>query len=210
MHQYFAVAAAAATLAFSAAPAQAALINFGGTFNVTSNHGTGLIVDTSPSNGAFSFNLNDTLGSSTTIVPLFRISTPEADVGGDDLIMSPITVTFNFLTPAAGTVPVEGDTYGESTWFGFINWQSGVVQWDNPAPVFTFGNTGKVSIDLSDTKFDTGLYGLTGKSAKVNAKFTLTELPSAVPEPATWAMMITGFGLAGTAIRRRRSIAIAA
>jgi hypothetical protein len=28
---------------------------------------------------------------------------------------------------------------------------------------------------------------------------------SAVPEPATWAMMITGFGLAGTALRRRRS-----
>ena len=27
--------------------------------------------------------------------------------------------------------------------------------------------------------------------------------PSAVPEPATWAMMITGFGLAGTALRRR-------
>jgi hypothetical protein len=29
---------------------------------------------------------------------------------------------------------------------------------------------------------------------------------SAVPEPATWAMMITGFGLAGAAIRRRRTV----
>jgi hypothetical protein len=28
---------------------------------------------------------------------------------------------------------------------------------------------------------------------------------SAVPEPATWAMMITGFGLAGAAMRRRRA-----
>jgi hypothetical protein len=28
---------------------------------------------------------------------------------------------------------------------------------------------------------------------------------SAVPEPATWAMMIIGFGGAGVAIRRRRS-----
>lgn len=28
---------------------------------------------------------------------------------------------------------------------------------------------------------------------------------SAVPEPATWAMMITGFGLAGAALRRRRT-----
>lgn len=27
-----------------------------------------------------------------------------------------------------------------------------------------------------------------------------------VPEPSTWAMMITGFGLAGTAVRRRRRL----
>ena len=30
-------------------------------------------------------------------------------------------------------------------------------------------------------------------------------LASAVPEPATWALMISGFGLAGAAIRRRRA-----
>jgi hypothetical protein len=34
-------------------------------------------------------------------------------------------------------------------------------------------------------------------------KVTIT----AVPEPATWAMMITGFGLAGAALRRRRGVA---
>ena len=33
---------------------------------------------------------------------------------------------------------------------------------------------------------------------------------SAVPEPATWAMMITGFGLAGSSIRRRRALPLAA
>ncbi|WP_332767607.1 PEPxxWA-CTERM sorting domain-containing protein [Phenylobacterium sp.] len=33
---------------------------------------------------------------------------------------------------------------------------------------------------------------------------------SAVPEPATWAMMITGFGLAGAGLRRRRTVAQAA
>ncbi|UTP39166.1 PEPxxWA-CTERM sorting domain-containing protein [Phenylobacterium sp. LH3H17] len=33
---------------------------------------------------------------------------------------------------------------------------------------------------------------------------------SAVPEPATWAMMISGFGLAGASLRRRRTAALAA
>ena len=32
---------------------------------------------------------------------------------------------------------------------------------------------------------------------------------SAVPETATWAMMILGFGVVGGAVRRRRSTALA-
>jgi len=31
--------------------------------------------------------------------------------------------------------------------------------------------------------------------------------PGAIPEPATWAMMISGFGLAGAAVRRKRRLA---
>ena len=33
------------------------------------------------------------------------------------------------------------------------------------------------------------------------------EAPGGVPEPATWALMIGGFGLAGASLRRRRSLA---
>ena len=32
----------------------------------------------------------------------------------------------------------------------------------------------------------------------------LTATPRSVPEPATWAMLLTGFGLAGAALRRRK------
>lgn len=37
-----------------------------------------------------------------------------------------------------------------------------------------------------------------------NVAFTLFGTPAAVPESATWALMITGFGLAGAALRRRQ------
>jgi hypothetical protein len=41
------------------------------------------------------------------------------------------------------------------------------------------------------------------RSADLDATFTLTGSP--VPEPAVWAMMIAGFGLAGASIRKRRA-----
>ena len=36
--------------------------------------------------------------------------------------------------------------------------------------------------------------------------FSAVLAPSAVPEPASWALMIGGFGLAGAALRRQRGI----
>ncbi len=50
-------------------------------------------------------------------------------------------------------------------------------------------------------RFAPGIYQLEGLSTP--GQFTLTI--SAVPEPSTWAMAVVGFGIAGTALRRRRA-----
>jgi hypothetical protein len=51
------------------------------------------------------------------------------------------------------------------------------------------------------------LFNVTGPTT-INITQTPIEtfVPDAVPEPATWAMMIGGFGLLGSAVRRRRSV----
>ena len=45
---------------------------------------------------------------------------------------------------------------------------------------------------------------VTGDGVDLDNISVTGSIPSAVPEPATWAMMIAGFGMAGSAIRRRR------
>ena len=52
------------------------------------------------------------------------------------------------------------------------------------------------------TGYDAGLYD--------NLAIGTYDAPSAaVPEPAAWALMISGFGLAGAALRRRRAVSFA-
>ncbi|WP_293450625.1 PEPxxWA-CTERM sorting domain-containing protein [Phenylobacterium sp.] len=51
---------------------------------------------------------------------------------------------------------------------------------------------------------DPFLDGLTAAQRRRVVNFDL-DVPQGVPEPATWAMMLAGFGLIGAAVRRRRA-----
>lgn len=65
----------------------------------------------------------------------------------------------------------------------------------------------QVSIDIDAT--NAGWAVTLGKSALSTDGSVVPPPTSGVPEPAAWAMMISGFGLVGAAARRRRSFVAA-
>ncbi|WP_380872873.1 hypothetical protein ACFB49_37690 [Sphingomonas sp. DBB INV C78] len=107
----------------------------------------------------------------------------------------------SFLTPG-GSGTSEGDGFYVKGWVV----SGGGLSWEDIAPI-TIGNA-TYQIDFSD------LAGLTIANPKVKATVTLISegVGGAVPEPATWAMLIAGFGMVGGAMRMRapRGKAIAA
>ena len=202
MFKYMAAAAAALALTVSASAANAVVFDgsFGVDYNTDPGAWGGLVINVTPATGNVNFNLN-AVNDTTGWQKLFTISSPEGSMDLDDLWnWEPIEVTFTFDTPTGLGGDIGGETGGTAEFKGlFKGWDHyGNVIWDGPE-TWGFGDTGKLRVQLSKANFELG------SSADVYAKFTLEGLPSAVPEPATWAMMITGFGLAGTAIRRRRS-----
>ncbi|WP_293857424.1 PEPxxWA-CTERM sorting domain-containing protein [Sphingomonas sp. SCN 67-18] len=57
--------------------------------------------------------------------------------------------------------------------------------------------------------FKTGTFALTGvNSTPGNFSLAISEATNAVPEPATWALLLAGFGLTGSALRRRRKMTV--
>lgn len=83
----------------------------------------------------------------------------------------------------------------------------GYTGWIKSTYTVTTGGTYTLTFGVtnwSDTAFDSGLAfaGLVIDDVPIDP-------PPVVPEPATWMMLIAGFGLVGFAARRRRSVAVA-
>ena len=104
--------------------------------------------------------------------------------------------------------------------------------WDNSGSFFDLGALGAgdvgawktLSITLNGANFDYNAGGFTGSTSAFGTKtignvilqahnsgsdFSVhwDNLSANVPEPATWAMMIIGFGMAGAILRRRTALA---
>lgn len=127
--------------------------------------------------------------------------TPYAAFGLTDGIMN-----FTFDAPVAGVL-------AEFVWSSAI---------DKTFTMSAYGASGqlleRLSFNAADPNYSKGFYGFERATNDIsrfeiqgyyfgarNLSTFTADATAAVPEPATWAMMILGFGFAGSALRRRRS-----
>lgn len=229
-----ATAFAAATLALVAAPATAQIVTISGTGTVSSiasSNGaqpTGsvqlgdsfsfrlvfdpadapVIFDGGPGfqvRGLAVRSITAHIGSYSFVPSLEIISRPVVLLGSGFRLVPPDPITrpffaqtFIFAGRPEGATPFPTPANGGTT-LSLISF----------FPRFLNGRTPGMSdigspADASDNRMTLVVGGPDGNAGVVEGSFTGTMTMAGVPEPATWAFMIIGFGVVGGATRRRR------
>lgn len=166
-----------------------------------------------PNAGTLNYSLNDT--SIYSALDMFRYSSDPTNLvlgSGGVLDLSAGTVSGSkYFSIDGGKTALFGNTFSQGRYNGDGQQAS---HWKDAAgcaigngimdPTFCFGQTGSV------TGLDLAAYDAMGYNLSTNAlTYTTTSTATiynqfaAVPEPATWLMMIGGFALVGGAMRRR-------
>ena len=153
--------------------------------------------------------------SETGVVPSYRLAgifnLPLLDATTYEVTFAP-EATPLWINNIANT-HLDYDNYAEDgQWLGgeglsgafLVSWTltDGVYRgsFTTPSDSMTFWDNGKVKhTEIWDTRLDfVGVFA----PEDIGTGYSITL--ASVPEPATWALMIAGFGLAGAAARRRR------
>ncbi|WP_375422515.1 NF038122 family metalloprotease [uncultured Sphingomonas sp.] len=174
-----------------------------------------------PGAGQLGYSLNDT--SIYSALDMFRYSNdPTGLIRGDDPVLDLSVATESYFSIDGGKTALFGNFLSTGSFNGDENqashWRdaSGTTfeqvctkQLGIMDPTFCFGQTGAVTaLDLA--AYDAMGWNISFDVLKNPGYLATTggiysQFLSAVPEPTTWAMMLTGFGMVGGALRGRRS-----
>ncbi|HEY1927330.1 MAG TPA: PEPxxWA-CTERM sorting domain-containing protein [Caulobacteraceae bacterium] len=196
-----------------------------GSVSVAAVNGGAFVNDSTPASGGSSYDAvlgsGDTLHSLANGTGIFSISSPNADAPGG------FTLTFtldsgDFL---AGTAFIIGSLdrnaatplqdFSPGTGFGAMDTAS--LPSDGAAPMAALGPGGLGALygsSIGENVSDTRAFQLTGAQHSLTIEMLQSPdgsggirfavaLPDAVPEPATWGLLVAGFGMVGAALRRR-------
>jgi hypothetical protein len=170
----------------------------------------GLTIGVIASPAAAAVNLTGATASAVLLYP--DTSTVYAN-GGTQTVGAGVEFGPGSFAPAAGSIDVASRTitfftnqvatYGPGAFNGYRIDLSGYA-----------GSLGRAVLDASSTYTPTSVY-VSGNSVYIDligtsANGGFAQINLGVPEPANWALMIAGFGLAGAAMRvRRRKVSFA-
>lgn len=143
------------------------------------------------------------IASPAQAVETIIISGPSGTFGNDEVVIQgAFTNTFNFITPIGFnlTNATISTTSGGGNNIDFTTVFLNDVAFNlTPTGMFEFGTMANAALTAGFNNVLT-VNGLnTG-----NSSFAGTLVFAAVPEPATWGMMLLGFGAMGASLRRRR------
>lgn len=168
--------------------------------------------------GSLGYDLNDT--SIFTALDMFRYSNdPNNLAPGTDPVLDMTVGTNSYFSIDGGKTALYGNSFSTGSFNGdgrqASHWkdasganrcgpQLGIMD-----PTFCLGQMGEITgLDLA--AFDAMGWNLSVEATQGYKKTSAQLYLAAVPEPATWAMMITGFGFVGASMRvRRRKVSFA-
>lgn len=133
-------------------------------------------------------------------------------IAGSFSIKSTSAITYNGTTYDAGAILLSG-TFDQASIFGATGSTSGSVSSatssgatiNYTSDFLTFGSTIR-DYALSLTSIVSPLTSSDGSALQSFSGVSTGSFSTAVPEAATWAMFISGFGLMGATLRRRRPV----
>ena len=132
--------------------------------------------------------------------PIIVFSSLNAIVAGFGTFAVPSSIIFYFNPASAGPAIGEG---------GFIDTTTGNKVLTLQSPAFT-GYDGETNLVAPGLAFQSaqGFETPFGRAAVISASNLDLRATVAVPEPATWAMLIGGFAMVGGAMRRRQKLTV--